>query len=147
MLLDSEQERLDAADEARRRDREAVHLADERAQQAELDRIHAAEAKANHAVDVKAGTAVPETAVPWDQVVAQKKLEGTLVRVDCLHTATRIWVKDSSGNSVGLLMKDIPQSGLACGEQRRARRVSLTYSVDSDDRFHTVGTVISLQVH
>lgn len=147
LRLDSEQERLDAADEARRRDRQAVHLADERAQQAELDRIHAAEAKANHAVDATAGTATPEGAVPWDQVVTQKKLEGTLVRVDCLRTATRIWVKDSSGNSVGLLVKDISQSGLACGEQRPPRRISLAYSPDSDERFHTIGTVIKLQVH
>lgn len=147
LRLDSEQERLDAADEARRREREAVHLDNERAEQAELDRIRAAEATANRTVDAKAGTATPETAVPWDQVIAKKKLEGTLVRVDCLHTATRIWVKDSSGNSVGLLIKDISQSGLACGAQSPPRRVSLAYSADPDDRFHTAGTVTSLQVH
>lgn len=145
--LDSEQRRLDAADQARRRDREALHLADERAQQAELDRIHAAETKANQLADSKAGSDKPEKVVPWDQVVAQKKLQGILVRVDCLHTATRLSVKDNSGNAIELLLKDVSQTGLACGPQQPPRRVSLEYSADPDDRFHTAGTVINLQIH
>jgi hypothetical protein len=145
--LDSEQQRLDAADQARHREREAVHLADERAQQAELDRIRAAEAKANQKTDAQAGTAKPESAVPWEQVVAQKKLEGTLLRVDCLRAANRLWVKDKSGTAVQLLLKDASQSGLACGPQQPPRRVSLAYSADPDERFHTAGTVVNIQVH
>lgn len=147
MRLDSEQERLDAADEARRRERDSVHLADEKAQQAELDRIRAAEAKANQGTDEQAETAKPENAVPWDQLVAHKRLQGTLLRVECLRTATRLWIKDASGKSVELLIKDISQSGLACGVQQPPRRVSLQYSADPDDRFHTAGNVVSLQVH
>ena len=146
LRLDSEQERLDAADQARRRDREAAHLDDERAQQAELDRIRAAEAKANQANDAQAGTEKPDDAVPWDQIVAQKKLLGTLVRVDCLHTATRLWVKDKSGASLQLLLKQKERPGLTCGPQQPPRHVALAYSADPDDQFHTVGTVISMQV-
>jgi len=146
MRLDSEQERLDAADEARRREREAVHLDDERAQQAELDRIRAAEAKANQSADAAAGTAEPDKVVPWDEVVKQKKLQGVLVRVDCLHTATRLWVKDKTGGSTQLLLKQIPQSGLACGPQHPPRRITVAYSAEPDERFHTVGTVVTMQV-
>ena len=39
LRLDSEQERLDAAENARRRERDAAHLDDQRAQQREADRI------------------------------------------------------------------------------------------------------------
>ncbi len=147
MRLDSEQERLDAAAQARRRERESVHLADEKAQQTELDRIRAAEAKANGTVDAQAGTAKPENAVPWDQLVVRKKLQGTLFKVECLRTAARLWVKDASGKSIELLMKDISQSGLGCGVQQPPRRVSLQYAADPDDRLHTAGNVVSLQVH
>lgn len=147
LRLDSEQARLDVADAARRRDREAVHLDDERARDAEEARIRDAEAKANQTVDAQAGTEKPETAIPWDQVVAQKKLQGTLLRVECLHTATRLWVKDAAGKSLELLLKDISPSGLACGIQHPPKRISLAYSADPDDRFHTAGTVVSMQVH
>lgn len=146
LRIDSEQARLDAADEARRREREAAHLDDEHAQKAELDRIHAAEEKANQSVDAKAGTAKPEDAVPWDQVVAQKKLQGMLVRVDCLHTATRLWVKDKTGTATQLLLKQVTPPGLTCGPQQPARRVTLAYSADPDEQFHTAGTVVSIQV-
>jgi hypothetical protein len=147
LRLDSEQERLDAADEARRRDREAVHLDDERAQQAELDRIRAAESKANQTADAQAGTEKPENAIPWDQVVAQKKLQGTLVEVDCLRTATRLVVKDKSGSSIQLLLKPAaPPAGLSCGMQRPPLRVTVAYSADPDERFHTAGTVVTMQV-
>lgn len=146
LRLDSEQERLDAADDARRRDRESAHVADQRAQQAELDRIRAAEAKANRAADTEAGADKPVQAVPWDQVVAQKKLQGTLVRVDCLHTATRLWVRDRAGNLVQLLIKDAAHPGLPCGPQQPPRKISLAYAADPDERFHTAGTVVSLQL-
>jgi hypothetical protein len=146
LRLDSEQERLDAADEARRREREAAHLDDERAQKAELDRIRAAEEKANQAADAKAGTPKPEGVVRWDEVIAQKKLQGTLLRVDCLHTATRLWVKDKAGSATQLLLKQVSPPGLACGAQQPPRRVTLAYSADPDEQFHTAGTVISIQV-
>jgi hypothetical protein len=146
MRLDSEQERLDAADDARRREREAVHLDDERAQQAELDRIRAAEAKANQSADAAARSAKPDKIVPWDEVVTQKKLQGMLVRVDCLHTATRLWVKDKSGASTSLLLKQIVQSGLTCGPQQPPRRITVAYSAEPDEGFHTAGTVVTMQV-
>lgn len=146
LRLDSEQERLDAADEARRREREAAHLDDERAQQAELDRIRAAEAKANQAADAQAGSDTPEKVVPWDQVVAQKKLAGTLVQVDCLRTATRLGIKDKAGSSIQLLLKQAVKTGLSCGAQRPPRRILLTYSAEADEQFHTAGTVVSMQL-
>lgn len=142
----SEKERLDAAEDARRREREAVHLADERAQESEADRIRAAEEKANAAKDAAADGKQPEAAVPWNQVVPQKKLTGTLVQVDCLASTDRLLIADRSGTTIPLLLSDPSQAGLSCGPQKPARRVSLTYAAEPDDRFHTSGNVLTMRL-
>jgi hypothetical protein len=146
LRLGSEQERLDAADAERRRERDATRLDDERAQQAEAERIRAAEAKANQAQDAAAGGAKPEIIVPYSQTIPQKKLEGALVRVDCLASQSRIWVKDKAGNSIPLLLKNPSTLAAACGPQQPARRVSLTYAADPDERFKTSGNVLSIKL-
>lgn len=147
LRLDSQQQRLDAAEEARRREREAVHLADEHAQQKESDRIRAAEEKANQTLDQAAGGERPDNVVSWSEVVSKKKLQGSLLRVDCLGADTRLVVKDRTGDSISLVLKRSPGTGLTCGAQQPARRISLTYTPRSDDRLQTTGEVIDLQVH
>ncbi len=146
LRLTSEQERLDAADAERRRERDAVRLDDERAQQAEAERIRAAEAKANQALDAAAGGAKPENAVPWSQMVPQKKLEGSLIRVDCLASHARLFVRDKAGKTVPLFVKDSSNLGVACGPLQPARHVSVTYSAEADERYHTSGNVVSLKI-
>ncbi|MBV9612634.1 MAG: hypothetical protein JO091_09180, partial [Acidobacteriaceae bacterium] len=96
LRVDSEQQRLDAAEEAQRREREAVHLSDEHAQQAGAERIRAAEQRANAAKDAAAGDEKPEAAVPWSDLAAPKKLSGVLRRVDCLGNDARLTVRDAA---------------------------------------------------
>ncbi|MGA8026994.1 MAG: hypothetical protein WB992_07600 [Bryobacteraceae bacterium] len=146
LRLDSEQERLDAADQARRNEREAVHLADERAQDAETERIRAAEAKANASVDEAAGGEKPQNVVPWNQLTPQKKLEGALTRVDCLGDNARLSIKDRTGATLELFLKGSSALGLSCGVQQPPRRVSIGYSAQPDERFHTAGNVVSIKV-
>ncbi|MBV9294321.1 MAG: hypothetical protein JO145_02020 [Acidobacteriaceae bacterium] len=146
LRLDSERERLDAAEEARRNEREAVHLADERAQRSQSDRVSAAEAKANQALDSAAGGKKPENVVPWEQVVPQKKLEGTLIRVDCLGSYARLTIKNKTGESAQLLLANASEADLPCGPQQPARRVSVAYAAQPDDRFHTSGNITSLKI-
>jgi hypothetical protein len=146
LRLDSEQERLDAAENARRRERDAAHLDDQRAQQREADRIRAAEERANAAQDSAAGTEKPENVLTWSQVVPKKKLTGTLLRVDCLGSVGRLSIKDSTGSLVQLLLKDASHAGLSCGAQQPVRRVSLTYAAEPEDRFHTSGNVTTIQL-
>jgi len=146
LRLDSEQERLDAADNARHRDREAVHLADEHAQQSQADRIRAAEEKANQALDKASGGERPADVVPWQQVVPRKKLQGSLVQVDCLGSDARLTVKDKGGASVQLLFKQMSEAHLTCGPQQPGRRVSVTYALQPDDRFHTSGNVVDIEI-
>lgn len=139
--LDSEQERLDAEADANKQERDATHEADERAQQAEADRIHAAEQRANGGKDDR-----PENVVPWSDVVPQKHLLGKLVTVECLGSNARLVITDRQGTSVRLLLKNVAESGLACGLQKPSRTVSLSYSAQPDDRFQTAGLVTSMKV-
>jgi hypothetical protein len=143
--MDSEEKRLNAADAERHRDREAVHLADQRAQQAGADRIHAAELQANQALDAASGTAQPTDAVPWSAVVPKKKILGLLLQIDCLHTGARLVVKGKTGPPLALYLKDTAPLNLACGVQRSSRRVSISYLAEADDVRHTVGEVTTLE--
>jgi hypothetical protein len=143
--LDSQQEREDAAEIERTREREAPHLADQRAQQSEADRIRNAEQSANQALDSAAGDAPPSNVVPWSAVSANKKVRGVLVRVDCLRHAARLTVKTASG-TVALLLPDSNELKLSCGVLTAPRRVSIIYSAQADEEHNTSGTVTSLEI-
>jgi hypothetical protein len=146
MRIASEEQRLDAEEAAVRRERESAHEVDERAQDAETARIQAAEQQADQAVDAAGGEAQPEKVVPWSQTVPHKKLAGALIAVDCLHTATRISIKERSGRVTQLLLSDPSRDGLACGPQRPSRRALVVYAAQPNDSFHTAGSVISVHV-
>lgn len=144
LRLSSEQERLNAAEAVRRHEREATQLDDERAQQAEAARIHAAEEKANEQQEAAAGGVKPEKVVPWEETVRQRKVHGTLIRVDCLRASARLWVKDKAGNVMQLFLKEASQLRPACGPQPQPRRVLVAYSPRDDDRLNTSGDVVSI---
>lgn len=146
LRLASEQQRLDAAEEARRRDRDSLHLADQQAQQAESDRIRAAEQKANQANDNASGDQAPPDAVAWGSLVGQKKLTGTLSRVDCLKRGWRLSIKDKSGSVTQLFLSKDSHAVLACGPQPHPRRVSLEYRAVTEDELHTTGEITDLQL-
>ncbi|MGI8958509.1 MAG: tetratricopeptide repeat protein [Bryobacteraceae bacterium] len=144
LRLSSEQERLNAAETARRRERETAQQDDERAQQAEAHRIRAAEEKANQQQEAAAGGVKPEKIVPWEETVRQRRIQGRLIRVDCLRASARIWVKDKAGKIIQLFLKEPGQLGPACGPQPQPRRVLVAYSPRDDDRLNTAGDVVSI---
>ncbi len=146
LALSSEQQRLDAAEKAQQRDRDAVHLADEQAQKAEAERIRAAEQKANRSLDSASGEDKPADAVEWSSLVGQKKLNGSLARVDCLKKGWRLWVKDKEGNQTQLFLSKETPADLACGPQTRPRRVSVQYRPVPDEDLHTAGEIVTLQI-
>lgn len=143
--LDSQQERENAAEMERARAREAPHLADERAHQSEADRIRSAEQSANRALDSAAGGTAPSDVVPWSAISANKKLRGTLVRLDCLRHAARLTVKTASGN-VALLLPDSSELKLACGVLTTPRRVSVIYNAQTDEEHGTSGIITNLEI-
>ena len=146
LRLGSEQERLDAAETERVRERDSAHLDDQRAQEAEMARIHAAEEKANQSLDHAAGGEKPAEIVPWDAIVPKKTLLATLTRVECFKSTARLWVTDKSGATLQLRLDDPASAGLTCGVQTPSPRVSVTYAAEPDDRFHTSGRVVALQI-
>jgi hypothetical protein len=145
LRVSSEQERLDAADRERRQERESAHVADEQAQQSEADRIRAAEAKANATLNTEAGGSEPTNVVPWDSMLSTKRVAGTLVRVDCLHSGDRLSIKDRSGQILQLYLKDSAPLKLSCGNQTTPRRVSVGYVNKPDDDRHTAGNVTDIE--
>jgi hypothetical protein len=147
LRLDSEQKRLDAADAERARERDAVHLDDQRAQDNEAAAIRAAEEKANRSVDQATGGEKPQDVVPWESTLPHRKLTGLLTLVECLHGGrTRLTVKDRSGKSTVLLGDKSSSSSLSCGAQQPPKRVSLSYAAQQDDHFGTAGIVLSIQL-
>jgi hypothetical protein len=146
LRMSSEQERLDAAEAARRRERDATHLADEQALQAEAARIHAAEQKANQALAAGSGEEKPEPAVSWNSLVQKKKLTGTLLRIDCLKNGWRLSVKDKAGRQNQFFLSKETNADLTCGPQLRPLRISLEYRAIPDDNLHTEGEITRLQI-
>lgn len=142
--LGSEQERLDAAERERVREREAVHLADQKAQDSEAARIHAAEEKANQTLDAASGGSEPSNVVPWDSLAA-KKVRGVLVHIDCLSHGARLSIK-APGGVLNLFLADRSTLKLACGSQSPARRVSVAYVAQPDDVHQTTGNVTALEI-
>ena len=142
--LDSEQERLDAAERERQRERDAVHLADQKAQDTEAAGIRAAEQAANQSVDGIARDSEPSNVVSWDSL-ASKKIRGMLTRVDCLHDGARLSVKSSTG-TLHLFLNDRTKLKLACGAQSPMRRVTVGYIARIDDARQTTGNVTSLEI-
>lgn len=142
--LSSEEGRMDAAEKARDRERNASYYADQKAQRRESARIGAAEKKANGSLAAEGGDVNSADAIPWGDLAAAKKLEGSIVRVDCVGKAARLTVKEKAGSIVILLLKDAGEASLSCGDQRPPKRVSVTYSASSDEGSGISGTVLSL---
>jgi len=144
LRMDSEEQRLDAADRERRREREELHQADQRAQNAEMQRIHAAEQKANQGVNAEAQSAPAGEVVPWSSLVPQKKLQGLLIKVDCLHSGARLAIKNRAGQVTELFLADTVQTKLACGVQSTPRPVSLSYAAQPDQDRRTAGNITEI---
>ncbi|MBV9268076.1 MAG: hypothetical protein JO061_18050 [Acidobacteriaceae bacterium] len=142
--LAREQQRLDAAKAERRHERDEVHEADQRAQDAELARIHAAEAKANSQLDTEAGRN-PCDVVPWQDVVPKRSLKGTIISIECGKDPERVSIRDKTGKTTTLLLDNPEAAGLACGAKQPARRVSVSYAAQPDDQFHAAGRVLTIE--
>ena len=142
----TETERLDAAAAAAARERNAARLDDERAQQAETDRIRAAEQKANDAVAGAAGVSNPSDAVAWSSLAREKELSGTLTRIDCLIHGKRFTVKAKGGALSQLIAPENLVSPLKCGVQTRPLHISLKYHDSPDQNLHTIGEITAFEL-
>ena len=146
MRVSSEQQRLDAAEERQSRERNAPYVADAKAQRAEERRIRAAERKANQSLNAAAGVDKPSDVVPWNSLAQQKRLSGTLTRVDCLKSGWRLSVKDKDGKQTALFLDGATNAHLACGPQSNSRHISVEYSTSADEDLQTAGEITTLEI-
>ncbi len=139
-----ENARLDQAETDRKREHDDAVLADQRAQQAEADRIHAAEEKANKAN--ASAAAAGEDAVEFNSLLKTEKVSGSVVMEDCRKDFIRLSVRDARGNLRQLLyLGDDPGHKLfACDNQPEKRPIVVTFH-PKDDRIHkTDGEIVSV---
>ncbi|MGC2659080.1 MAG: hypothetical protein WA324_14060 [Bryobacteraceae bacterium] len=145
--LDFESKRLDAAEAARRRERDAAKADDQKAQDAESERIRKAVEKANASLDAQAGGEAPANVVPWWDDKSGVQLKSTLTKVDCLSGHDRLWVTGENGKLMALLLRDPSRfSSLSCGPRRPPLNVTLTYSPHPDRASGTAGQVLQLTI-
>jgi hypothetical protein len=147
MRAANEGERLAAAEAERRRERDAAHEEDQRAQNAEVARIKAAEQKANQKLNESAEGSKPEQVVPWDDTLPKKKIAGMLIKVDCVKGGARLSVKDRTGRTLALLLRNPEEAGVNCSAAAAARRVSGSYVVEENEPLHTTGRVLTIELH
>ena len=145
-----ENERLDAMDKAKRNAREAALADDQRAYEAQMARIHAAEEKANRQNVAVSAPEASGAVLPWFNQ-GEHPLEAVLVRVDCLDGEARLFLRDTAGKTLNLLVEDpkhVPIDGasttLGCGIQHPTRRVTVVYKGRRDQQFGTTGDVTAI---
>jgi hypothetical protein len=141
----AEAARLDALEADRKREKEAAHLADQRAQQAEQDRIHAAEDKANKALAAQSGSGSSTAEiVDFDSLVKPQKISGVVVLVDCIKDYERVAVKDLRGKVVQLYWKDPDTSKMPCSNHPKPTHVTVTYKPHDNDARGTDGDILTI---
>ncbi len=139
--------RLQAEEDARREEKLAKERELQRLKNEAVARIREAEGKFN------GGKAAldPEKKIEawWDGPKGDAKVEGRLVRVDCLGKQLRVAVEVAPGKVAQLLVPDpgkiaIEGKGeltLGCGPQRSARRVMVEFIQKMNPKMNTVGEV------
>jgi hypothetical protein len=141
----AEASRLDALDADRLHEREAAHLADQRAQQSEADRIHAAEDRANKASAAESGTASSNAeTVDFASLAKPKKISGTIVMVDCMKDYERVAVKDMRGKVIQLYWKDPDRAKIPCSAHPKPTQVTVTYLPHDNDARGADGDVVNI---
>jgi hypothetical protein len=142
-----ENQRLDAMEKAKRDAREAAIADNQRAYDAQMARIRAAEEKANRQNMAESEPESKDAVLPWFSQ-GEHPLEAVLVRVDCLQGEARLFLRDTMGKTLNLLVQDpkhVPIDGadttLGCGIQQPTRRVTVVYTGRRDKQFGTSGDV------
>ncbi len=144
----AEQDRLDAEDAARKTEQDERQRDLDRVREQSLAEIHAAEAKANQKANPD-GQFSKEGAVEYsDLQKSGPSVDGVFERFDCLGQQGRVVIHTAQGKLVRLLVTDPAQvsidgsnAALACGEQKPARKVHVSYEQKPNQKTGTSGEV------
>jgi hypothetical protein len=140
-----ESARLDLADADRKREHDEAALADQKAQQAEADRIHAAEERANKANQNQSTSS--SDIVDYSSLTKTEKTYGNVVMVDCRKDYIRVAVRDLRGKTRQLLyVGDDPDHKIfSCENKPEKRQIVVTFRPKDDARHGTDGEIVSIQ--
>jgi hypothetical protein len=145
----SEEARLDAEDQARRDSTSTAKAEDDRLRNQQQERIKAAELRAAES-NGDTDTADLKNVTPWWSG-KDRPIEADLTRVDCLENQARLWLKNSSGKTLVLLVPDQKRlridgdsTELGCGAQQPERKLTLIYKQRIDRKLKTMGDVTAI---
>jgi tetratricopeptide (TPR) repeat protein len=144
---DIEQQRLDY--EAAERKRQALEKEREiqNLKNAAMERIKEAEARTNQSLNQGKAPLSGKVVPWWDGPQPAGKVQGVLLRVECLGKKARLVIQGDDRKLIRLLVPDpsqiviqgAPDANLGCGEQRPQRKVAVAYFPKPDKATGTVG--------
>ncbi len=152
MALDAARADFTEAEKQRRAEEAARDL--ERVKAAAAAEVHAAEDAAN--ARLNAGKAPYQKPIEWWDDPNGTKLEGKLIRVDCLNGPLRLTVQKAAGGTVKIAVRDLKKltvngageenvAKFGCGAARPARKIRLTYEAKPDAKLGTLGDVLVVE--
>jgi hypothetical protein len=149
MALDSARADFTEAEKKRRAEEAARDL--ERVKAAAAAEVHAAEAAAN--ARLNAGKGAYATPQAWWDEPGGQKVEGKLIRVDCLNGPLRLTIQKDGGAAVKVAVRDLKkltvnganEAKFGCGVAKPVRKIRLTYEAKPDAKLGTLGDVLVVE--
>ena len=149
LALDNARADFTEAEKKRRAEEAARDL--ERAKANAAAEVHAAEAAAN--ARMTAGKGASQKPVEWWEDPKGARVEGKLIRVDCLNGPLRLTIQKDGGAVVKVAVRDLNkltvnganEAKFGCGVAKPARKIRLTYEAKPDAKLGTTGDVLVVE--
>jgi hypothetical protein len=149
MALDAARVDFTEAEKKRKAEEAARDL--ERVKAAAAAEVHAAEAAAN--ARLNAGKGAYQKPQEWWNDPDGVKVEGKLIRVDCLNGPLRLTVQKDGGLVVKVVVRDLnkltvngaTEAKFGCGVAKPVRKIRLTYQAKPDAKLGTLGDVLVVE--
>jgi hypothetical protein len=149
MALDAARADFTEAEKKRKAEEAARDLA--RVKAAAAAEVHAAEAAAN--ARLNAGRGAYQKPIEWWDDPKGEKVEGKLIRVDCLNGPVRLTVQKDGGGPMRLMIRDLKkltvnganEATFGCGVARPTRKIRLVYDAKPDTKLGTLGDVLVVE--
>jgi hypothetical protein len=149
MALDAARADFTEAEKKRRAEEAARDL--ERVKAAAAAEVRAAQEATN--ARLNAGRGAYQKPIEWWDDPNGAKVEGKLIRVDCLNGPLRLTIQKDGGTAVKVAVRDLNkltvnganEAKFGCGASKPARKIRLTYEAKPDAKLGTLGDVLVVE--
>jgi len=149
MALDAARADFTEAEKKRRAEEAARDL--ERVKAAAAAEVRAAQEATN--ARLNAGRGAYQKPIEWWDDPNGAKVEGKLIRVDCLKGPLRLTIQKDGGGAVKVAVRDLnkltvngaSEAKFGCGVSKPARQIRLTYEAKPDAKLGTLGDVLVVE--